>query len=172
MSVSASDPSPTEAEARPIDFAVRRRGFGFADFTPGRTFEHATRRTVQTFDSTLFTTWSLAFLPRYLDRDAALEQGEPDLVVNPMFVFSTVFGLSVEDLSEASTAFLGIDDLRFGVTVHPGDTLKARSVVTRTRRSETRPAGIVTWTTTGLNQRDETVISFVRSNLFKLEPGA
>lgn len=89
-----------------------------------------------------------------------------------MLVFCTVFGLSVEDLSEQSSAFLGLDKLRFRRRVHPGDTLRARSTVLDRRPSRSQPAGIVTWRTTGINQRDETVIEFERSNLFQLENGA
>lgn len=88
-----------------------------------------------------------------------------------MLVFCTVFGLSVEDLSEQSSAFLGLDRLRFHGRVHPGDTLRARSTVLDRRPSRSRPAGIVTWHTTGVNQRDDTVIEFDRSNLFLLENG-
>ena len=157
---------------RAIDFPIRSRGYGFDDFTLERRFDHEQRRTVLESDNALFSTWSLALHRRYLDREFNLAEGRPDVLVNPMLVFATVFGLSVEDLSEQSVAFLGIDDLRFGVDVHPGDTLRASSVVTASRRSATRPAGIVTWQTTGLNQRDETVVTFLRSNLFSLKEAA
>lgn len=169
MSVSASDSSTPELGRRPAEFPIRERGFGFDDFVVGREFEHATRRTVLASDNALFTTWSLAFNPLYLDRECARAAGNPDIVVNPLLVLGIVFGLTVEDLSEQSTAFLGIDDLRFERAVYPGDTLRASSVVTERRRSRTRPAGIVSWRTTGFNQRDEVVISFLRSNLFSLE---
>ena len=42
-----------------------------------------------------------------------------------MLVFATVFGLSVEDLSESGGAFLGVEDLTFAKPVYPGDTLSA-----------------------------------------------
>ena len=56
-----------------------------------------------------------------------------------MLVFTTVFGLSVEDLSEAGGLFLGVDDLTYGVPVYPGDTLTARSTVRDMRESASRP---------------------------------
>lgn len=154
---------------RPADFPLRERGFGYPDFTVGRTFEHAKRRTVLESDNALFTTWSLALQPRYLDRPAAIQEGEVDIVVNPMLVFSMIFGLSVEDLSEHGMALLGIDDLRFRKTVHAGDTLHASTVVTARRRSSTDEKGIVTWRTTGFNQLNEVVVEFLRSNLFGLQ---
>ena len=46
----------------------------------------------------------------YLNADSRGPHG-PTPVVNPMLVLFTVFGLSVEDLSEAGGPFLGVDDL-------------------------------------------------------------
>ncbi len=83
-----------------------------------------------------------------------------------MLVLCIVVGLSVEDLSEAGGPFLGIDELTFHRAVHPGDTLTARSTVVEARESQSRPAsGIVTWHTEGLNQRDELVVDYRRTNL-------
>jgi len=83
-------------------------------------------------------------------------------------VFNTVFGLSVEDLSEGGGPFLGVEALTYGDTVYPGDTLRARSTVIASRLSEKHPLhGIVTWQTEGLNQDDATVIAFRRSNLVR-----
>jgi itaconyl-CoA hydratase len=158
--------APVATSPDPADFPIRERGFGYADFNVGRTFEHANRRTVLESDNALFTTWSLAFNQRYIDREAAVREGEPDLVVNPLLVFSIVFGLTVEDLSEHTLALLGVDKLRFGTTVHAGDTLRATSVVHARRRSQNGPRGIVTWHTQGFNQHDELVVDFLRSNLF------
>jgi acyl dehydratase len=71
----------------------------------------------------------------------------------------------VEDLSEIGGLFLGVEDLTFHQPVYPGDTLTARSTVTDTRTSESRPqSGIVTWHTEGFNQRGERVIDFKRTN--------
>jgi acyl dehydratase len=161
--------APVEVSPGPADFPVRERGCGYADFPVGRTFQHANRRTVLEADNVLFTTWSLAFNQRYIDRETALSEGEPDIVVNPLLVFGIVFGLSVEDLSEHTLALLGVDELRFGATVHAGDTLRSESVVHARRRSQSGPRGIVTWHTTGFNQRDERVIDFLRSNLFAVK---
>jgi acyl dehydratase len=162
--------SPHEGlRSRPTEFPLRTTGFGFDDFDVGRGFEHIMRRTILESDNALFSTWSLAMVARYLDREAARREGQPDLLVNPWLVFSIVFGLTVEDLSERSAAFLGIEDLRFDHYVHPGDTLRAKSVVTERRRVKSRSAGVVTWRTLGFNQRDQPVISFMRTNLFALE---
>jgi acyl dehydratase len=94
------------------------------------------------------------------------------MVVNPMLVFTTVFGLSVEDLSEGGGAFLGVDALTFHVPVYPGDTLTARSVVVDRRESTSNPGmGIVTWHTEGFNQKSARVIDFRRTNLINKRSG-
>jgi acyl dehydratase len=85
-----------------------------------------------------------------------------------MLVFLTVFGLSVEDLSEAGGLFLGVDNLTFHRRIYPGATLLARSTVVDKRESQSRPdAGIVTWHTEGhLADGDQgLVVDFRRSNL-------
>jgi acyl dehydratase len=77
-----------------------------------------------------------------------------------------VFGLSVEDLSEAGGLFLGVDDLKFHRTVYPGETLSARSTVMDKRESSSRPeSGIVSWHTEGHSSRGDLVIDFRRTNL-------
>jgi itaconyl-CoA hydratase len=145
------------------------RGYRYADFEPGRRFPHRLRRTVDRSDSLLFSTTTLSLCPRYLDVEAARADGHPDVVVNPYFVLALVIGLSVEDLSEHSDAFLGISRARFELDVYPGDTIGAESVVESRRESASRPGyGIVTWRTTGWNQRDEVVLTLSRANLFEV----
>jgi acyl dehydratase len=145
------------------------RGYRYADFTPGRRFEHAMRRTIDRSDSLLFSATTLALCPLYFDAEAARADGHPDVVVNPYFVLALVVGLSVEDLSEHSEAFLGISEARFEGDVYPGDTIRAESVVESRRESSSRPGfGIVSWRTTALNQRDEVVVTLARANLFEV----
>jgi acyl dehydratase len=106
------------------------------------------------------------FNPLYFNTEYARAHGHPDLLINPMLVLSTAVGLSVEDLSEGGGPFLGVDDLTFHRSVHPGDTLTAVSTVAAKRESGSRPAfGIVTWRTEAFNQRGERVLDYRRSNL-------
>jgi itaconyl-CoA hydratase len=146
------------------------RGYGYADFTPGRTFAHAVRRTVDRSDSLLFSATTLSLCPLYFDVEAARAEGHRDVVVNPFFVLALVVGLSVEDLSEHSEAFLGISRAQFDCDVYPGDTIGAESVVESRRESASRPGfGIVSWRTTGFNQRDVVVVTLSRANMFEVE---
>jgi itaconyl-CoA hydratase len=148
------------------DFPVRQRGAYLEKFAVGEVYEHHWGRTVGTADNTVFSTALCNWNPMHLDIGFARAHDHPDVVVNPMLVLCTVIGLSVEDLSESGGPFLGIDGCTFPTPVYPGDTLTARSEVLAVRESKSRPGtGIVTWRTTGSNQRGETVCAYVRSNL-------
>jgi itaconyl-CoA hydratase len=142
------------------------KGHHFEDFAVGQRFEHHWGRTLSEADNTLFSTMTLHFNPLYFNAEFARAQGHAGVLINPMLVFLTVFGLSVQDLSEAGGAFLGTDQLSFHCPVYPGDTLTACSVVSALRESASNPrAGIASWHTEGFNQRGERVIDFVRTNL-------
>lgn len=144
------------------------RGHRFEDFTVGRTFVHHWGRTLTEADNTLFSTLTLHYNPLYFNAEAARALGHPTTPINPLLVFNTVFGLSVEDLSEGGGPFLGVNALAYGVPVYPGDTVSARSEVVAARESGGRPQfGIVSWRTTGANQRGETVVAFERTNLVR-----
>jgi len=151
------------------------KGHLFEDFSLGQVFQHHWGRTLNEGDNTLFSTLTLSYNPLYFNQPYARAHGHRAAPVNPMLVFATVFGLSVEDLSEAGGLFLGVDDLTFHRTVYPGQTLTARSTVHDIRESKSRPgAGIVTWHTEGFLTNGEAgpndggaqlVVDFRRSNL-------
>lgn len=149
------------------------KGRYFEDFDVGQVLEHHWGRTVTEADNTLFTTLTLGYNPRYFNLEFARELGLGGVVVNPMLVFLVVFGLSVEDLSEAGGAFLGVDGLVFHRAVRAQDTLTARSTVVARRESSSRPSqGIVTWHTEGRRQDGELIVEFRRTNLIpKREAG-
>ncbi len=150
------------------------KGHLYEDFEIGQVFPHHWGRTLNEGDNSLFTTLTLSFNPLYFNAPYARAHGHRSVVINPMLVFLTVFGLSVEDLSEAGGLFLGVDQLTFHRRVYPGDTLVARSTVVDKRESQSRPgSGIVTWHTEGFlfqpndpsNHSENLVVDFRRSNL-------
>lgn len=152
---------------------VRGKGYWFEDFLPGRVFEHHWGRTLVQAENALFSSLTLHFNPAYTNVEYAKAMGHRDMPINPMLVFNTIFGLSVEDLSENGVAFLGVDDLWFSNPVYPGDTLFARSTVIDRRVSAKDPTtGIASWRTEGLNQRQECICAFTRTNLLKVRTTA
>jgi len=145
------------------------KGRLYEDFQVGEVRIHHWGRTIFESDTVLFTTLTLSFNPLYTNRAYAEAHGHPDIVVNPLLVFNTVLGLSVEDNSEIGGPFVGVGALTYHQPVYPGDTITARSTTRSARLSASNPAnGIVTWHTEGFNQRDERVIDFERSNLVRL----
>lgn len=142
------------------------KGHAYEDFALGQVFAHHWGRTLNEGDNSLFSSLTLSYNPLYFNAEYAKAKGRPGAVLNPNLVFLTVFGLSVQDLSEAGGLFLGVEGLTFHQECYPGDTLTARSTVLEMRESESRPNdGIVTWHTEGFNQRGERVIDFRRTNL-------
>jgi 2-methylfumaryl-CoA hydratase len=149
-----------------------RRGRSYENFTEGQSFEHHWGRTLSETDNLLFTTLTLHFNPTYFNVEVARARGYDRIPVNPLLVLGTAISLSVEDLSELSEAFLGIDDVVFHQPFYPGDTLSARSEVAGKRRSKSRPGfGVVSWRTEGRDQRGSTKVSFRRANLFRVDDG-
>ena len=145
------------------------KGRLYEDFQVGEVKIHHWGRTICEADTVLFTTLTLSYNPLYSNRAYAQAHGHPDIVVNPLLVFNTVLGLSVEDNSEIGGPFVGVGALTYRQPVYPGDTLTARSTTQAARLSASNPAnGIVTWLTEGFNQRGEQVIDFERSNLVRL----
>jgi len=152
------------------DFRARAvewpKGNYFEDFQEGQTFEHHWGRTINNSDNSLFTTLTLNFNPLYFNKEYAQKNGHKDIQINPLFVFNTVLGLSVEDLSEAGGPFVGVEKLVYGVPVYADDTITASSTTIDARLSESkRGFGIVSWKTIGKNQNGEIVITFERANL-------
>ncbi|MCC5988325.1 MAG: MaoC family dehydratase [Pararhodobacter sp.] len=143
------------------------RGNRYEDFHEGQDFTHHWGRTLSEADNTLFTALTMHYNPQHLNVEIARENGHMrGIPMTPMLVFTTVFGMSVEDLSEGGGPFLGVENCVYGVPVFPGDTLSATSRVISVRESAKRPDfGIVTWATRGTNQHGEEVIRFERSNL-------
>lgn len=138
----------------------------FEDFSEGQEFEHHWGRTINEGDNSKFTTLTMNANPLYFNEDYAQEHGHDEVIVNHLLAFNVVFGMSVQDLSEAGGAFLGIDNLKFHESVYPGDTLYADSEVVSKRRSDSRPhQGIVHWYTKGTRPDGELVLEFERKNL-------
>jgi|SRR5690625_78047 len=143
----------------------KERGSYYEDFEVGKKFDHHWGRTITASDNSVFSTITLHFNPIYFNDEYAQAHHKKGIVVNPYLVFSIVFGLSVEDLSEKGGAFLGVENLHFKRDVYVGETLRARSEVVSMRLSSREQFGIVTWKTLGLDEKNEVVVNFERTNM-------
>lgn len=142
--------------------AKTNRGNFFEDFQPGAELRHAVPRTVSEGDAALYIALTGDRSPLFCSDEFARALGYRRAPAHDLLVFHLVFGKSVPDVSLNAVANLGYADLRFLAPVYPGDTLRAESRVLGRRETSAGNAGIVWVHTTGLNQRDEPVLSFYR----------
>lgn len=151
---------------------VVARGRYFEELVPGTVYEHRPGRTVGEADNTLFC--GLTMNPQSLHLDARYaEQTEfGQRLVNSMFTLSTLVGLSVADLTQATTvANLGFGEIGFPAPVFHGDTLYAETEVLSARPSRSRPeAGIVVFEHRAHNQHGDLVATASRSALMRRNP--
>ena len=88
-----------------------------------------------------------------------------NLVVST-YTLSLLIGMSVSDCSQKAVANLGMTDVKFSSPVFCGDTIYGSSEVLDKRESKSRKGeGIVEIKTTGINQDDKIVCTFLRQIL-------
>jgi acyl dehydratase len=141
----------------------------FDEWQVGDVVAHAVTRTVTETDNVLVSALTHNPQPMHLDHEvaAASEFGKP--LVNSIYTFGLMVGVSVSDTTLGTLiANLGYDKLVFPAPVFVGDTLRSESECLEVRESKSRPnAGIVTWEHRSFNQRNELVCKCTRSALLK-----
>jgi acyl dehydratase len=144
----------------------------YEDWKVGDHIAHALRRTVTETDNLLITTLTHNAQPLHLDAEAAAAGEFGRILVNGVFTFGLMVGLSVADTTVGVLiANLGYDELRMPKPVFIGDTLHADTTVSELRESRSRPeAGIVTFSHRMHNQRDEIVCTCRRTALVRKRP--
>jgi acyl dehydratase len=144
----------------------------YEEWSVGERIEHALRRTVTETDNLLITTLTHNVQPLHLDAEAAGASEFGRIVVNGIFTFGLLVGLSVADTTVGVLiANLGYDELRMPKPVFIGDTLRADTAVAELRDSRSRPeAGIVTFAHRMHNQRDDIVCTCRRTALIQKRP--
>lgn len=144
----------------------------FDEWQVGDTINHSITRTVTETDNVLVSALTHNPQPMHLDHEAAArsEFGKP--LVNSVYTFGLMVGVSVTDTTLGTlVANLGYDKLIFPSPVFVGDTLRSESECIGVRESKSRPnAGIVTWEHRSFNQRGELVCKCSRSALLLKKP--
>ena len=144
----------------------------FDEWQVGDSVAHAITRTVTETDNVLVSALTHNPQPMHLDHEvaAASEFGQP--LVNSIYTFGLMVGVSVSDTTLGTlVANLGYDKLVFPAPVFVGDTLRSESECLAVRASNSRPdAGIVTWAHRSFNQRGEKVCECTRSALLRKKP--
>jgi acyl dehydratase len=144
----------------------------FDEWQVGDRIAHAITRTVTETDNVLISTLTHNPQPMHLDREVAKksEFGRP--LVNSVFTFGLMIGVSVGDTTMGTlVANLGYDKLVFPKPVFAGDTLRSETECIAVRESQSRPnAGIVTWAHRSFNQNGELVCECTRTALLLKKP--
>jgi acyl dehydratase len=144
----------------------------FDEWQVGDIVAHAVTRTVTETDNVLVSALTHNPQPMHLDHEVAAgsEFGRP--LVNSIYTFGLMVGVSVSDTTLGTlVANLGYDKLIFPSPVFVGDTLRSESECLEVRESKSRPnAGIVTWEHRSFNQRGELVCKCTRSALLLKKP--
>jgi acyl dehydratase len=144
----------------------------FDEWRVGDRIAHTVTRTVTETDNVLISALTHNPQPLHLDHEAAAasEFGKP--LVNSVYTFGLMVGVSVADTTLGTlVANLGYDKLVFPNPVFAGDTLRSETECLEVRESKSRPnAGIVTWAHRSFNQRGELVCECTRTALLLKTP--
>ncbi len=134
----------------------------FEDFFVGQELRHATPRTITSGDASLYTALYGGRFAVQSSEAFAHGIGYTHAPLDDLLVFHIVFGKTVTDISMNAVANLGYAECKFLSPVSCGDTLSASSEIIGIRENSNGKTGVVYVRTTGVNQRDEKVLEYVR----------
>ncbi|MCZ2128297.1 MAG: MaoC family dehydratase [Anaerolineales bacterium] len=139
----------------------------FDELEVGMTFQHG-GRTVTEMDNVLFSALTMNPQALHVNEDFASKTEFGQRLVNGIFTFGLVVGLTVADLTEGTiVANLGYDKILHPRPVFHGDTIYAESEIVEKRESKSRPnAGIVRIKCRGKKPDGTIVVEFERTALF------
>jgi 2-methylfumaryl-CoA hydratase len=134
----------------------------FEDFHVGQKIAHPTPRTLTHGDQAVYQAlYGSRFALQSSDTFAQF-CGLSKSPLDDLLVFHTVFGKSVPDISLNAVANLGYADGKFLKPVYPGETITANSEIIGLKENSNRQTGVVYVRTTGVNEKDEGVLSYIR----------
>ena len=142
--------------------AKTNTGRFFEDYSVGQLLTHAVPRTVSGGERALYHALYPARHALYSSDAFAQAAGLPASPLDDLAAFHVVFGKTVPDVSLNAVANLGYAEGRWLKPVFAGDTLRSTSEVIGLKQNSNGKTGVVYVRTRGLNQRDETVIEYVR----------
>ncbi|HUE64166.1 MAG TPA: MaoC family dehydratase [Rhizomicrobium sp.] len=148
-------------------------GRTFEQWTVGDHIVHALHHRVTEEENRLITTMTHNPQPLHLDAAYAATTEFGRIVVNGLFTFALMVGISVEETTLGTLiANLGYDRITMPKPVFLGDTLRVETEVLGLRPSQSRPAaGIVTFRHRAFNQDNEMVCEALRTALIKKGQG-
>jgi len=142
--------------------AKTNSGRFFEDYAVGDVLHHAVPRTVSGGERALYHALYPARHALYSSDEFARRSGLPKSPLDDLAAFHIVFGKTVPDVSLNAVANLGYAEGRWLLPVYEGDTLRSESKVIGVKQNSNGKSGVVYVRTRGVNQRDETVMEYVR----------
>jgi 2-methylfumaryl-CoA hydratase len=134
----------------------------FEDFIMNEVIQHATPRTITAGDCALYIALTGSRNALHCSEPFAQSLGYKATPVDDFLAFHIAFGKTVPDISVNAVANLGYADVRFIQPVFVGDTLSTSSQVIGLRQNSNGKSGVVYVRSTSINQRGESVLSWVR----------
>jgi 2-methylfumaryl-CoA hydratase len=134
----------------------------FEDYRLGEVIVHAVPRTIGAGERALYHALYPARGAVHSSDEFARAVGLAASPLDDLIAFHTVFGKTVPDISLNAVANLGYAEGRWLRPVWPGDTLRSMSEVIGLKETSSGATGVVWVRTRGMNQRDETVLEYVR----------
>lgn len=139
------------------------------EFTVGEVIHHETTRTITEVDNVLFSTMSMNPQRLHLDYEFAANSIHKKPLVNGMFTFALMMGLTVNETTQGTTeGNLGFEKVEFPNPVFYGDTIRVETQILAVRPSNSRPGtGIVQFEHRAINQRGDVVVRCKRAGLMR-----
>ena len=143
----------------------------YEEFEVGEVISHEMRRTVTETDNLMICALTHNPQPLHLDAEYAGATEFGRIVVNGVFTFGLMIGISVQDLTVGTlVANLGYDELVMPRPVFIGDTLRVETTVLDKRPSKSRPnQGLVVLEHRTYNQAGDLVCRCKRTALMRRE---
>lgn len=134
----------------------------FEDYAVGDVITHAVPRTIKMGERALYHALYPARHALHSSDQFAQNCGLPFSPLDDLVTFHTVFGKTVPDVSLNAVANLGYAEGRWITPLWPGDTITSTSEVIGVKQNSNGKSGVVWVRTTGRNQHDEVLMSYVR----------
>ena len=157
-----------------LDTAVLTgRGNYYEDFIVGDVYEHARGKTMEMLENVLITNLVLNTAQLHFNEHLAeTAAAQKHRIVFGGVTASLVIGLAMQDTGEQAVEEVGLDKVRFRISVIHGDTLYAFTEVVAKNDSAAvcrghEDVGLVHFRHYGINQRNETVFEGERRVLIK-----
>lgn len=166
MSESGPSPAPQAATSKSTV------GRYFEDFALGEVIDHASPRTINQGDVSLYHALTGNRFALQVSDPFARDVGYHAAPVDDLLVFNIVFGQSAPAISKNAVANLGYAEIDFLSQLYVGETVRARSEVIGLKETSSGETGVVYVRTEGLDHRDVPVLRFVRWVMVPTRAGA